>query len=357
MAIPEAQLLETPPIEFESGEVDVVTRRKRGKLLPSVLAIVGLALILIAAWGIRSADTGVRVVVALAGGALLWQGLQMLGTAIKGPSFKLGLYVAFAWLALVIFCAVFAAWLPIEHWEKADMPNRLMRPGLRWPEPLGRTATGYSELTHVIYGARTSLMIGLIAVVVGLSFGVLGGLIAGWYGKSIDHVVGVFSNTVLAFPPIILLMSIVAIYGSSVRSLALGLAVVSVPTYIRLMRAQTLATRQREFVMAARAMGATNRRQMWREILPNAVIPVASYSFIVVAAVIVAEGSLSYLGLGVPPPQPSWGGMVADGQIKLKTDPHLVFVPATVLFLTVLSFNRVGEWARKTAMGEKGDTN
>ena len=354
MAIPEAAVRETPFVPLQTGEDEVAPPRKRSKLTPLLLTVAGIALILFAGWGIRSADTLVRTIVALAGAVVLWRGLQMLGEIRYGPSFKLGLIVAFAWVGFVLFCAIFAAWLPIEDWEKADIPNRLMRPGLRWPEPLGRTANGYSELTHVIYGARASLLIGFVAVLVGIAVGVVAGLLAGWYGKGLDHGIGIITNTILAFPPLILLLSIVAVYGSSIRNLGLALAVLSVPTYTRLMRAQTLSTRQREFVLAARAMGASNRRQMWREILPNSIIPVASYSFLVIGAVIVAEGSLSYLGVGIPPPKPSWGGMIADGQIKLKTDPHLVFVPAVVLFLTVLSFNRIGEWARK-AVGEKGD--
>jgi peptide/nickel transport system permease protein len=354
VAIPEAEVRETPFVPLEIDDDTPAPPPKSGKLIPILLTLAGIALILIAGWGIRSADTMIRVIVALAGLAVLWAGLQKLGEIRYGPTFKLGLIVAFAWVGLVLFCAIFAAWLPIEHWETADIPERLMRPGLRWPEPLGRTATGYSELTHVIYGARASLLIGFIAVLVGIVVGVLAGLVAGWYGKSLDHGIGILTNTILAFPPLILLLAIVAVYGSSIRNLGLALAVLSVPTYTRLMRAQTLSTRQREFVLAARAMGASNRRQMWREILPNSIIPVASYSFLVIGAVIVAEGSLSYLGVGIPPPQPSWGGMIADGQIKLKTDPHLVFVPAVVLFLTVLSFNRIGEWARK-AVGEKGD--
>lgn len=100
-------------------------------------------------------------------------------------------------------------------------------------------------------------------------------------------------------------------------------------------------------------MGASKWRIMAKDIFPNTFLPVASYSFIVAASVIIAEGSLAFLGLGIPPPRPSWGSMVADGEIKLKTDPHLVFVPATVMFLTVLSFNRVGDWARRKVTGEK----
>jgi peptide/nickel transport system permease protein len=118
------------------------------------------------------------------------------------------------------------------------------------------------------------------------------------------------------------------------------------------MRAQALALLQREFVLSARAMGATRWRVIFREIFPNAILPVASYSFISAAIVIVAEGSLAYLGVGVKPPTPSWGTMIADGQATLKTNPHYVFVPAVVMFLTVLSLNRLGDWARKKVLGE-----
>jgi peptide/nickel transport system permease protein len=243
---------------------------------------------------------------------------------------------------------VFASWLPIEDWRRADLSRDALSlaPGMRWPEPLGRTANGYSQLSHVVYGARASLTIAVAAVAVGLLVGVVVGVTAGWYGGSVDACISVATNTVLTFPPLILLLMIVSVYGSTKTSLSLGLAALSVPTYTRLMRAQTIAIRQREFVLAARAMGANNRRLMWREVLPNAVVPVVSYSTVVVAVMIVAEGSISYLGFGIPSPKPSWGGMIAAGQPRLKTDPHLVFVPATVLFLTVLSLNRLGEHVR-----------
>jgi peptide/nickel transport system permease protein len=358
VAIPEAQMLQTPPVELPGGPDTRVSMRGHSKVLPILMSLAGIGLVLFAGWGIRSADTRVRVLVAFAGAALLWRGLQMLGSILWGPTFRLGLWVAMVWLGALTFCAVFAAWLPIEHWNYADLSSGAfkMPPGLRWPEPLGRDTNGHSELSHVIYGARTSLMIGFVAVGVGLAVGVMVGLVAGWYGKAVDASIGVGTNTILAFPPLILLLAIVSVYGSSIRTIALGLAVLSIPTYIRLMRAQTLSVRQREYVMAARAMGATNRRLMWREVLPNAILPVVSYSFIVIAVTIVAEGSLSYLGFGVPSPKPSWGGMIAAGQRQLKTDPHLVFVPATVMFLTVLSLNRVGEWTRKSVLGEKNES-
>lgn len=354
MAKPETQLLE-PTVDLPDTRAEgsaVLTRR--GRALPLGLSVAGVALVLVGAWGIRSADGRLRVVFALVGGALLWRGLQALGTIRYGPSFRLGLWAASTWMALITFLAVFAGPLPIDDWRKADLSREAfgLPPGLRWPEPLGRTTNGYSELSHVIYGARTSLTIGLVAVAVGVLIGIVVGLFAGWYGKVVDGSISIATNTILAFPPLILILAIVAVYGSSVRSLALALAVVSIPTYTRLMRAQTLAIREREYVEAARAMGASNARLMWREVLPNAILPVLSYSFIIVAVVIVAEGSLSYIGVGVPSPQPSWGGMIAAGQRKLKTDPHLVFVPATVMFLTVLSLNRIGEWVRKRVLGD-----
>ena len=252
--------------------------------------------------------------------------------------------------------ALLADWLPVDDWRSADLTvdGLAQRPAMRWPEPLGRTADGYSELSHVIYGARTSLMIGLLAVVVGLAIGAVIGLLAGWYGRALDASVTVVTNVILAFPPLVLLLSVVAVYGRSRLTISLALALVSIPTYTRLMRAQTMAVRQREYELASRALGAKDRRVMLREILPNAILPVASYSFLVIAVVIVAEASLSYLGVGVPPPTPSWGGMIVRGQAKLKTDPHLVFVPATVMFLTVLSLNRVGDHVRKNVFNKSG---
>jgi len=313
------------------------------------LIVAGLAVIGVAAYGIRSTNGVVRGVIALVGIALMWRGVQRLGERRFGRDFRLGLWFAVFWVTMISLAAIFAQWLPLAAWRKADQSRGAvrMRPGLRWPEPLGRTENGYSELTHVIYGARTSLIIALLAVVVGLGVGAMVGLLAGWYGKVVDAGVAVGTNVILAFPPLILLLLVIAIYGRSKLTIALALAFVSIPTYTRLMRAQTLAVRQREYVLAARSLGAKDRRLMWREMLPNAVLPVASYSFLVVAVVIVAEASLSYLGVGVPPPEPSWGGMIVRGQSKLKTDPHLVFVPATVMFITVMSFNRIGEHVRR----------
>ena len=136
--------------------------------------------------------------------------------------------------------------------------------------------------------------------------------------------------------------------GEAIVKVGIGLAVVSVPTMVRLSRANTLVFAQREFVLSARSMGAKNWRIIFREIMPNVALPLLSYAFIVIAVLIVAEGSLSFLGLGLKPPKPTWGNMIAEGQQAnvLKKYPHIPLVPGVVMFLTVYSFNRVGEWAR-----------
>jgi peptide/nickel transport system permease protein len=339
-------------ISLELPTDQPIADRRRDRAIGFAALAAGVAVLLLALFAISPSSTTWRSFAALAGIAGIWVGFQMLGRVRFGRNFSVGVLLSIAWLALVLFAAIFASVLPIENYKKAVLKDRLARPGLEWPQPLGRDANGGSLLSRVVFGARISLTILILAVGIGLIVGCLLGLLAGYYGRFIDATINIFTTATLAFPALILLLTIVAVFKASVYSIALGLAVLSVPTYTRLMRAQTLALMQREFVLSAKAMGASRWRIIFREILPNAILPVASYTFISASVVIVAEGSLAYLGLGVPPPKPSWGAMIAEGQIKLKTDPHLVFVPAAVMFLTVLSFNRIGDWARKRVLGE-----
>jgi peptide/nickel transport system permease protein len=340
-----------PLIPVETAESDPSAKPARDRALGIASAGIGVAVVVVALF-LMSPDTAWRAIVAIIGLGLMWVGAQTLGRLHFGPNFALGVWFSMFWLALVLFCAIFANVLPIENYKKAVLSERLTRPGLEWNEPLGRDANGTSLLSKVVYGARTSLTIAVLAVVIGILVGCLLGLMAGYFGRTVDAIINIFATATLSFPALILLFAIVAVFGASTWSIAIGLAILSVPTYTRLMRAQTISLLQREFVLSARSMGASRWRVIFREIFPNAILPVASYSFISAAVVIVAEGSLAYLGLGIPPPRPSWGTMIADGQIKLKTDPHLVFVPAVVMFLTVLSFNRLGDWARKRVLGE-----
>jgi len=189
-----------------------------------------------------------------------------------------------------------------------------------------------------------------ISLIVGGTIGMLAGYFRGW----LDVVVGLLTDSVLAYPALILLIAIITVLGrpeqmsDAIIKVGVGLAIISIPTMVRLSRANTLVFSQREFVLSARSMGAKNFRIIFREIMPNVALPLLSYAFIVIAVLIVAEGSLSFLGLGLKPPKPTWGNMIAEGQqaTVLKKYPHIPMVPGVVMFLTVYSFNRVGEWAR-----------
>lgn len=336
---------------------DIANRQAPRPVVGAVVGLAGLVALLVAMWGVRSMATVPRTALAAVGLAALWFGLQKVGAYKFGPDFSLGFIVAVVYTTVLVLLTVFADFLPIEKYQGNILPTvleeRKFRPRLSFDEPLGRDIRGGSLTTQVIYAGRVSLLIVVLAVAVGLILGGTLGLLAGYFGKWVEAVINIGVNSTLAFPPLILLIVIVTVYSRTRWTIGLGLAIVSIPTYARIMRAQTISLREREFVTAARAMGATGRRIMFKDILPNALLPVLSYTFINAAVIIVAEGSLAYLGLSVKFPTPTWGFLIADGKDRLKSDPHLVFVPAMVMFLTVLSLNRIGDWARKRAVGER----
>jgi peptide/nickel transport system permease protein len=255
------------------------------------------------------------------------------------------LWFAAGWLVLVTFFAVAAPFLPLRAYGEIGSEIKL-RPGFRVHEILGTDNLGRSEISRIINGARVSLGVGLGSMLFGVVIGSIIGITAGYFRGKTDTVLLVLLDAILAFPPLILLLALVSVLKPSIKNLVLGLGLISIPTFGRIARANTLVVARREFVLASRVMGAKHFRVLTREVLPNVLLPVLSFAFILVASLIVAEGSLSFLGLGVPPPQPSWGGMIAAGQPNLATDPHLVFVPAIFLFLTVFAFNTVGDFFR-----------
>ncbi len=256
-----------------------------------------------------------------------------------------GWWVAWAWLGAVVLAAVFAPLLPLWDPDVPDYAN--VYGGITPQHWLGGDTLGRDTFARVVYGARASLLVGLCAVVLGAVVGGTLGMLAGYFGGRTERVLAWVTDVVLAFPGLVLIIALVAILGASLTNLVVGLAVLSIPTFVRLSRAATLVVAQREFVLAARAYGCSSRRIIAREIAPNVVLPVAAYGFIMVGVFIVVEGSLSFLGLGIPPPTPSWGGMIAAGRTELLTYPHISLFPAAVMFLTVLSINYVGERTRK----------
>jgi peptide/nickel transport system permease protein len=270
------------------------------------------------------------------------------GTVADKPLRRRGginFYVSVAWLVLVISLGLFADLLPLKGYGEISEVYR-QRPGLRWIEFLGTDAVGRSMLSRSIYGVRASLLLGLgsvaISMAVALAFGTTAGYLQGRIGRLFDFV----TDTLLAFPPLLFLLAISAAMRPSYKTLILSLSFIVFPTLARVVRASTLALSEREYILAARSLGASRARIIVRELLPNVVLPALSVSFLAIAGLIVAEGSLSFLGAGIPPPNPSLGGMIAAGQPQLSTTPHLVFVPGIVLLLTVYSLITVGERAR-----------
>lgn len=256
-------------------------------------------------------------------------------------------YFGMFWLALIAACALLAPFLPIgPYGEAVGPPKQPPFSGGSLELLLGTDSIGRSMLSRVIYGARASLLVGIIAGAAGLTIGMVLGLIGGYFRGKVDAVVTIIADAMLAFPPLVLLMALSAALTPSVTTLLFGLTFIVAPAFTRVARANTMAWASREFVLAARNMGAGHLRVMVREILPNVVAPLLTFVPIVVSALIVAEGSLSFLGLGIPPPTPSWGGMINAGQSSLEQYPFLVAVPSAIIFLTVLSLNLLGDHLR-----------
>jgi peptide/nickel transport system permease protein len=260
---------------------------------------------------------------------------------------SIAFWLASAWVGLVVFVAVFADVLPLARYDIiVDLEPRL-GPRLSFTEPLGTDGIGRSVTSRLIFGARQSLIIGLATVVLSLAIGLVLGIVAGYFRGKIDAAFNVLMDAFLSIPALVLLLAVASVGKRDISTVILGLVIIGIPTFARLARANTLALADREFVQAARAMGASNGRIISREIFPNVLLPISSYAFLWLAVVIVAEGSLSFLGVGIPPPKPSWGGMVNDGRPFLQTEPYLVFVPAICLVFTVLSFTIIGDRARR----------
>ncbi|MCI2419551.1 ABC transporter permease [Saccharopolyspora sp. K220] len=266
-------------------------------------------------------------------------------TRRNGARAPLGWWLSWTWLGAVVLAAVLAPLLPL--WDPAVPDYENVFGGITPQHWLGGDTLGRDTFSRVIHGARASLLVGICAVGLGAVVGGILGMIAGYFGGRTERVLALVTDIVLAFPGLVLMIAIVAILGPNLTNLILGLAVLSVPTFIRLTRAATLVATQREFVLAARAYGSRPLRIIAREIAPNVVLPVAAVAFIMVGTFIVVEGSLSFLGLGIPPPTPSWGGMIAAGRTELIDYPHISLFPAAVMFLTVLSINYIGERTRK----------
>jgi peptide/nickel transport system permease protein len=253
-------------------------------------------------------------------------------------------WLAVGWTLLVLAAAAFADLLPLPSPTDMDMlERRAPFSALHW---LGTDTLGRDELSRLIHGARISLTVGLCAPVIGLVFGGALGMLAGYFRGRFETLVVGSMDVLLAFPPLILALAVTAYLGQSLLNLTCILGVLGIPAFMRVARASTLTLARREFVIAAQALGATHARILLRELLPNVFLPLLAFFLLGVAVTIVVEGALSFLGLGVPPPISSWGSMIGEGRESLEIAPRLAFIPAAAMFLTVLSFNLVGDTLR-----------
>ena len=252
----------------------------------------------------------------------------------------LGVVVMLAALIVAVLAPIVSPYDPL----KQDLGNVLAKPGRA--HLLGTDNVGRDVLSRVIWGTRVSLVAGLGSVAIAVMAGGLLGLLAGYAGGQADGLVMRLMDAVLSFPPLVLALALGAVLGAGLGGVLVALGVVYTPTFARLMRGQVLSVTARDYVDAARALGAPAWRVAWRHVVPNAMNPIIVQASLSVAFAILAEASLSFLGLGIQPPQASWGSMINAGRGYLQQAPWIVFGPGAALFVTVVGLNFVGDAVR-----------
>jgi peptide/nickel transport system permease protein len=248
-------------------------------------------------------------------------------------------------LGLVIFAAIFAG--VIAPYDPTVQDYTVVTHPPSRSHLLGTDDLGRDVLSRIIYGSRVSLQVGLIAVGIAVTVGVTAGLVAGYVGGKVDELIMRINDSLQAFPSLILALAITAALGPSAGNAMIAIGVVSTPIMARLTRGQTLAVRETEYVVASRVLGARPLRIMGRHILPNVTAPIIVQATLLIAVAIIIEASLSFLGVGVRPPTPTWGGMLRTGQSYMNVAWWLGFAPGIAIFLTVLSINFIGDGLRR----------
>ncbi|MGI6631993.1 MAG: oligopeptide ABC transporter permease [Bacillota bacterium] len=251
-----------------------------------------------------------------------------------------GLYI----LVFMYTLAIFAPFLATQSYEVVDPPNKLLPPSRE--HLMGTDNIGRDVFSRVVWGSRISLAVGFVAAAVAVALGVLVGSTAAYFGGRVDDILMRFTEIVMAFPTFFLLLTIVSIVERSIFNIMLVIGFTSWPSLARMVRGQILSLREQEFTEAARALGATDARIIFRHILPNAMAPVIVSTTIRIGGAILSESSLSFLGLGVPEPFPSWGSILSAGRTYLLQAPWITTFPGIFIFLTVLAFNYVGDGLR-----------
>jgi ABC-type dipeptide/oligopeptide/nickel transport system permease subunit len=262
---------------------------------------------------------------------------------------KWGLAAALV-LFLIVLVTLAAPWLAPYSPVEVDIQHRLGPPA--WMEGgktdhwLGTDQIGRDLLSRMIYGGRVSLLIGVTAVAISSTIGVLLGLAAGYFGAKIDWIIMTLINVMLTFPFVLLALAVIAVLGPSLPNMIFVLGVAGWPIYARVIRAETMALREREFVVAGRALGMSHARIIFGQILPNLVSAITVVATLQIAQVIILESFLSFLGLGVQPPTPAWGNMLGEGRVYMLNSWWIAAFPGAAIFVTTLVINLMGNALR-----------
>jgi peptide/nickel transport system permease protein len=265
---------------------------------------------------------------------------------------RLSPLVVGSWLILLglVVTALLSPYVAPHNPLRERLIDRLLPPAWvedgEWRYLLGTDHLGRDLVSRIIYGSRVSLVVGVAAVAIGGALGIALGVAAGFLGGQTDEVIMAVADMQLAFPTILFAIAIIAVLGPSFINLVIVIGISGWVTYARIARGQVLSVREKEFVEAIRAQGGSQWRIVWRHILPNILSPLIVVATLDLARTIILESTLSFLGLGIQPPTPSWGGMLSDGREYLLSAWWIATFPGVALMLTALSFNRLGDWVR-----------
>jgi ABC-type dipeptide/oligopeptide/nickel transport system permease subunit len=247
-------------------------------------------------------------------------------------------------ILIFVLCAALAPWISPYDPIAMSLAHARDRPSLA--SPLGRDELGRDMLSRILYGARISLSIGLISVAIGAFVGIPIGAISGYYGGKTDLIIQRVVDIMLAFPGILLAIVLVSILGVGLRNVMIAVGIVSIPIYVRLVRASVIQVREQDYVSSARALGTSDWRIIFRHIMPNCLGPIMVQSTLQIATAILWAAGLGFLGLGAQAPTPEWGTMLSRGRVFIRVAPHVTIVPGLAILLSVLGFNLLGDGLR-----------
>ena len=252
----------------------------------------------------------------------------------------IGLIIVLLFLLSALFAPFLAPHDPLEH----SLAHKLAKPS--WDYPLGRDELGRCILSRIIYGARISLLIVVIVISIGITIGVPLGVVSAYYGGKVDFIIQRFVDTMLAFPGILLALMLIAMLGVGLHNVMTAVGISTIPIYARLARSSALAIKERQFIEAARSIGAGHLRIILKHLIPNSLSPIIVQSTLHMATAILWAAGLGFLGLGVNPPTPEWGAMLNGGRLYIRVASHVATLPGLMIFITVLGFNLLGDGLR-----------